>query len=203
MEVKKSSAEELDEAYDIIEPIFEKVTTFEELIDAYILHLEGKIPVTPTYGGALFPDTIAQVDNIIKLNKLGFLTLDSQDGLRTENKLQRAYIDGYMYNNTFQKIVSKLIRTEIIYMSFYLIIEIEEDHPRFPVTIKIPENTMETSISLIGYGNCSDWDNILDMSPELEDNVDIKELRFVQFIDPIWCRSNLLVDLLLACMEDK
>jgi len=83
---------------------FSKVpkTNLYEIIQYYLQFLRGERVCNPTYYGYLNGDTIAQLDNIRKLNQLGFLTLDSQDGdemyglKEPSATYQRAYIDGFV-----------------------------------------------------------------------------------------------------------
>ena len=195
--------EEVNLALKSIRPIFSKVSTFKQLIGAYILYLQGNIPVTPTYYGQLESDTVAQLDGILKLNRLGFLTIDSQDGLKVDRAWQRAYIIGYMYYDTYALILSVLKTTEIIYGSFLLTDEISSENPRFPIVLGMPDEEVWASIPLTGAGHRDAWELILEFSPKLLDTDVYVKLRYVQFIDPVWGRPGFLVNKLLEALSKK
>lgn len=93
--------------------IASEVKTFADMQKMFIKFLKGQVPGTPLHPGALHADTVAQRKDIIKLNQLGCITVDSQDGLDEEEPngifnyatrqpqpyyrlRQRAYFDGYM-----------------------------------------------------------------------------------------------------------
>jgi hypothetical protein len=79
-----------------------------DVVQLYFDFLNGKIKEVPTYSGPLEDDTINQLNDLRELNSLGFLTIDSQDGLDKyetikENEKtikihtqQRAYVTGIM-----------------------------------------------------------------------------------------------------------
>lgn len=68
--------------YEIIENLCltqkEKHTSLESIYNVFVNFMEGKIPYLPWYEKKLDLETELIRENLIKLNKHGFLTINSQ-----------------------------------------------------------------------------------------------------------------------------
>jgi hypothetical protein len=83
---------------------FRKITTFQELIDANVQFLEGKIHRTPYHCAPVDDETLPMIDDLVKLNKLGCITITSQPAVdetyyKNQKWLQlqqKSFLEGYM-----------------------------------------------------------------------------------------------------------
>lgn len=90
--------------------------TFRDVLHLYVEYLSGRLAEIPTYSGPLNADTVAQLGDIREINRLGLLTVDSQDGLTEETKTdghnyQRAYITAVAPTNFVQRVAERLYRS--------------------------------------------------------------------------------------------
>ena len=83
---------------------FRKISTFQELIDTNVQFLEGKIHHTPYHYGPVDDETLPMIADLVKLNKLGCITITSQPAVnetyyKNQKWLQlqqKSFLEGYM-----------------------------------------------------------------------------------------------------------
>jgi hypothetical protein len=80
----------------IISPKYRKVRTFQDLINLNIQFIKGEIPGTPYHYGALSMDSQEQKDSLIRLNELGFFTMEGQGPMPEAKHQQKVYVSGFM-----------------------------------------------------------------------------------------------------------
>lgn len=98
--------------------------TWGDVIQLYVEFLKGNIPWSPLHLGELTLDVKEQsIQDLIEVNQLGFVTVDSQPGIcerwtNPQTQLsgeeeQRQYIDGYLEEKYYQELVNHLNIPEI------------------------------------------------------------------------------------------
>jgi hypothetical protein len=80
----------------LISKDYNKVKTFQDLIDLNIRFIKGELPGTPYHYAALSMDSQESKELLIKINELGFLSMDSQGPKPEEKHQQKTYISGFM-----------------------------------------------------------------------------------------------------------
>lgn len=132
--------EDIIEKYGITDPLrlYSAVTTFDELIQANVAFLEGKVEETPYHYGPIDPETVPLVGKLVALNKKGFLSTNGQPALiemgvmpDTCNKnrkdcgnvwyidQQKSYIDGYVKLEKVASLIQYLLSRSDIYFVVY------------------------------------------------------------------------------------
>lgn len=88
-----------------------KSSTWGDVIHLYIKFLQGKIPGTPTHPFPLYEDATKTGGDkdLITINRLGFLTKDSQPGLNEDGEFQRQYLDGSFFKDDYNLLFDKLV----------------------------------------------------------------------------------------------
>lgn len=190
---------------------FYNAKTFYDVLQLYIEYLDGKSNEVPTYHGKLNPDTFEQLQQIRQLNNLGFLTLDSQNGLIEDSpdtiKLQRSYIKGLMPTFIVNELVDKFnLQSEVLCFTEQLKFSMKNEiaDPRIWVTIKKNKQTLEvdyqTSIPLV-----QTQDYFHQIAEYLNKNTKkllFNQLSNITLIDTVWERPNYLVDLCNSFLKE-
>lgn len=97
--------------------IYERVKTYQDLIETNIAFLNGEIKRTPYHDGSIEEETHKILDNLVKINKFGFFTTNSQPSLCEYRKYipklnyyidveQKSYISGFMFREEFYNLLS-------------------------------------------------------------------------------------------------
>ena len=222
----ESDDESINEQKSLIsQRAFSTARTFRDIIDRYLLYFEGKIPYLPTYFGELDPDTMAQLDMFKRINSLGLLTVNSQDGLiedernyevidnRTGEKIiyeriitkQRAYIDGYIEARIYEQFQKFISDTELLIFGVPVGTNKGVEFKREPyINVTSEETWINGEYQYRPYTNlhvCStgdEWDDIMEwVSPKAK----IPPLYYVQLLDPVWGRSNVLAETVIGALE--
>ena len=109
-----------DMLYDLVESV-------DDLIILNIAYLKGILKSNYYQGGPILVETVNLVDNLIKLNKKGFLSVEGQPGENTIKKQirnredyyiqieKKAYIIGYIHKSRSEQI-KKLLNNEDYYI---------------------------------------------------------------------------------------
>ena len=179
---------------------FSSAQTFEDLIAGYLKYLNGEITRVPTYAGELEPDTIPQLGVLKRINKLGFLTIDSQDGLHEkegeEETYQRAYVHGFMRKDVYNRFSSKMIATDLICMGYPITrdpcntgMSIVVTRERGEATGRKWRDYTQMPLSVLDQ---SDWELLVSYSPKVL--IEKDDIYQVTIIDPVWKRSNYLME---------
>lgn len=66
--------------------VFEGVKNYQDLVEASVGFLEGKVSGTPVHPGPIDKETIPLVKDLVKINKLGFVTTQGQPPACYHNK---------------------------------------------------------------------------------------------------------------------
>ena len=72
----------------------QNIKTFDDYIQYNLEFLDGLHPFTPTHNGRIDPETIPLLNDIKKINKLGFLTTNSQNGIDVCEGIDESRLDG-------------------------------------------------------------------------------------------------------------
>jgi len=84
---------------------FEHVSSPNELQKLTIDFLKGKIIGTNYYYGSLREESNKIIDELIKMNELGFITISSKPGEVTQSKRQRGYVRGLLRSYKYDEFV--------------------------------------------------------------------------------------------------
>ena len=194
---------------------FSDVKSFSDLLDTFYLYFEGKIAYLPHYRGKLCADTIAQLDLIKEINRLGFLSVDSQNGLsehlpstiQSETNFcqkQRAYIEGFLpaeravaFIDQFNQmdLIANIVEVGVncsdsqssgIAVTMHSWIENNEYKIEFPTHIHLDGDGYDT------WGSILMW-----ISPD----ANIDKIYYIQLIDPIWGRKDFLLQTMINILQ--
>jgi hypothetical protein len=58
--------------------VFDGIKSYKDLIEANVAFLEGRVAGSPTHLGPVDQETIPLLKNLVKINKMGFITLQGQ-----------------------------------------------------------------------------------------------------------------------------
>lgn len=78
---------------------WENISDFSQLQGLMILFLNGKLTYNPWHATEVDPETVPLLEDLIKLNDLGCVSIEGQPGECDEDVIQRAYLDGFVQNN--------------------------------------------------------------------------------------------------------
>lgn len=87
---------------------FENVKSVNELQKLTLDFIKGKIIATNYQYGPLYKESQKIINELIKMNEFGFITINSQPGEITENRRQRGYVCGLIKKNKLDKFIELL-----------------------------------------------------------------------------------------------
>jgi hypothetical protein len=152
--------------------------------------LEGRIPKSPWYGGEPDPETTEVVPVLAALNRIGFVTTESQPGKDpSEGYAQRAEVSGYVSRELADHLEAATCMTDLVFMKL----------PATDVRASIPI-TIETQ------GVASDFRTRSPVSPAYSfagSSSSIEELRFLYSEGPADLGYPSLSDEAIAVMADS
>ena len=94
--------------------LWQEAMTFADLCNLTAQFISGDISFIPSYGGSgVDEETDPIVPQLVKLNKHGFMTVDSQPGYLDEDWGQRACVDGFALKETALKIAALTLYTDL------------------------------------------------------------------------------------------
>lgn len=202
-------------------PIFQ---SWKEIIDFYQKFLSGKIESCPTHGGPLEEESQVIKAQLLAINRLSVLTIDSQPGLlkangsgniywRGRERLvdriecrQRAALLCFMYKPQLEKLKKAFVKKDYLIFAQRAKVGVDSGAPRFttPITTtsfvyRGKERTItESRQSTDGWISC-DMEMILEGSSEKK--MILKNLYQVNLLDPVWGRTTQLFDDLIVALQ--
>lgn len=109
---------------DNVEFLYSLVITFEDFQLLNIAFLKNKIPET-IYHGPLEDETNLLLKDLLRLNKRGFITINSQPGLKEKDRTygdkeyfeseQKEFIEGFCHKDYLQSLISVLSRENVYF----------------------------------------------------------------------------------------
>lgn len=103
--------------------MFDKLKKFEDYQTYICKYLNGEYENTPWHYGEIDTETINLLYDLKNLNKLGFITINSQPGtyIKTDKymELQRGYIEGFMKKNLFNKLLKNIKSIKNNFVIYY------------------------------------------------------------------------------------
>jgi len=179
---------------------WKKVETFKQLKKATLAFLDGKagcpynFPRQNRGDSPLEPDTIDQLKEIKKINKLGFVTVNSQDGVED----QRAFLMGLVTSDGLKMIDDGLKSTELIY--WVCDASIAPSMGVFPPKVGCSLTRRNGKlhggdVSLVNH----EYDNFIRECPKIEPL--LSKLFYISIVDPIWERKGYLVEKVLSVLK--
>ena len=166
------------------EEYWDNVYTYQELQKATIKFLKGKLNETPYHFGPIHKETKLILPQLLEMNKLGCVTLNSEPFLEEEHKgkyyRQRPYIDFYMHNKYIDDFVTEFLKLNDTAM------------------IKITDISYENGGAFIIYSNCdlTSYDKKIDLH-----QVKINDVYTDYHESTIWLDSGAQDDSDLFCTE--
>lgn len=98
--------------------MLEHATDWRDLQDIYIRFIKGDLPISPTHLGIITVDVqTTNIRNLLTMNELGFITVDSQPGQATSGTndygdawitRERQYIEGFLHKDYVQSFIDNL-----------------------------------------------------------------------------------------------
>lgn len=180
--------------------------SFAEILAYYRKFLSGEIRSCPTHCGPLEEESSQILWELLMINKLGILTIDSQPGstmkLDAEEPddstcttiSQRAYLDCYMSYELAMKLV-RLLRGSrfLIFAQKYTEPSNDEPITTIPVTITLQgQYCIGTETAMPIQWLSPDFDSILAETPPEKWSEITQDLYSVRILDPIWGRKSAL-----------
>ncbi len=202
--------------------------SWQSILDFYQQFLKGEVDSCPTHGGPLDPESSEILKELLEINRLGVLTIDSQPASRSFQakarlcvgddeerevtdlvSLQRAYLDCYMPERLYERLAQKLLMSKFLLFA-QKVGPASEDPPSMSLPVSI------TSYSLDG----EDYDDIetampigwhapdmefvlLDSTPEVQAEV-LEDLYSVRILDPSWKGTkSRLFSAVVYCLEEE
>lgn len=98
--------------------LYKSVTSFQDLIDLNVCFLRGELSWTPYHDGPIFEETLPLLQNLIRINEAGFLSVEGQPGTLTPTIEQKSYIVGLVPRNIAQRLKIYLL-TKPVYFEMY------------------------------------------------------------------------------------
>jgi hypothetical protein len=101
-------------------PVWSNIQTYGDLIKVNLLFLNGKLKMTPYHLGPIDPETFPFLTKLRKINKMGFVTVNSQPGTckefdsteETYLKEQRAFLQGFFSRKFTPVLIRELFRVQ-------------------------------------------------------------------------------------------
>jgi hypothetical protein len=84
-----------------LKPNYSKMKTFQQLCDSNVAFLNGEYGETFYHNGSVDDETIPLLDDLKRINKLGFISMDGQPAKLADEEseeLQRSYLSGIFKN---------------------------------------------------------------------------------------------------------
>lgn len=164
--------------------------SLDDLARATIAFLRGELDSTPTHGGPPNPETGPLLETLVSLNEAGFVTMDSQPGVVDDAGAQRAYVEGLCFEETVDRVVHGLLRTDLVALTFApgtsawggIAVTVDDGDP----------------FTFLGRHDGSHLEYFDNGSPELAAVLD--QLWLVQVFDPVWGRAEELWTHLTAAL---
>lgn len=172
---------------------YTKAHTPQQLAAATIGFLRGETDQTPAHLGPIDEETVCLVEDLVRINELGFITDNSQPGERDEFGSQRAWVDGYCDNMTAHRIDRALASSEVIVISYC---PADRASGSLPIT-RLADGTPTTFAGRYWYESAQGlYENSTELNSWLRTSV------CLQIIDPVWGRNDALWPRLIAALKD-
>lgn len=204
-------------------PVF---STWEEIIDFYRKFLSGEIEDCPTHSGPLEEESEVIKQQLLNINKLKVLTVDSQPGLSELHQQheifwrgkfrdatnvefrQRAALACFMHKPLLDKLRKAFVKKDYILLSRKVRLNRQEHDSKSAIPITISSFTYHgkervevQSRQCLDEIATDDMDFILNETPEDLSKVILKDLYQVNLVDPVWGRPTQLFDDLLEALQ--
>lgn len=196
---------------DFLEP--PAFDSFSSILDLYHKYIKGEISSSITHAGPLMKETECIKDLLLYINEAGILTLNSQPGmmLKTEDDIQRAYLECYMPEHLYFHIEKALMATEIIIFGERVVYENNENDKNteetccdcdryYYIPVTLDNGEVFTSLPL-EYGFYNDLEHLLENTEESAKDIILKDLYYVRFLDPIWKRERFSFEKIVSGLQ--
>lgn len=176
---------------------FEKAKSIEEFTELTIDYINGNLKGTNMYMGPIAKETECIKQELIRLNRLGFITYGSQPGKYINGgNYQRAYVSGIILREKFDILCEKVSA-----LKFHIFDVTEKDYAYdedlmtgwYWVTIvkNIPRTHAGLGNVIIHYDKC------YNIYHEIED-----KYCFIEIVDNEWYREKYMFEQLIPIFEE-
>jgi len=98
-------------------PIWKQIKNFEDLKECMVGYLEGKYTRNPWCCAPIDEETIPMLSSLVKINKLGFVTVVSQPGMNTiypdgYSEYQRGFMTGFILKEKSDWFIDSLLKID-------------------------------------------------------------------------------------------
>lgn len=146
------------------------------------------------------------IKNLIKINKLGILTIDSQVGVKTKYKNliinERSYIIGFMLKEKSIELIKKFKLTDKI-MMILPIINFDKLHIENNIPLTLEQNLLTKDIKIITHMSIGipKKQLIFELEQYGLDKSDLNNIDMIFIFDPVWNRKANNKDGLFSFVE--
>lgn len=188
-------------------------SSMQDILDYYNDYLSGKLEGCPTHDGPLEQETMRILPDLLRLNRLGILSVDSQPGLKEQfpggELYQRAYLDCYMPLEIYSKLETALMGTNFC---FYGQKYSSPEDDKSPTALVIVSYALERDSETHGMKTViltempigwisPDMDIILENTPEDIKVQILDDLYSVRIMDPVWGNEGALFKKLVEILS--
>jgi hypothetical protein len=128
-EMQKYKKEDGEDQYN---RVWMSITDFTDFQFAMQEYLMGTFPRNPWNCAKVDEETIPILENLRKINVLGFVTISSQPGICSDengySEIQRAFIEGFMKRDMVKSFVKKLAEYDILVVVYGTLTEDNEQN---------------------------------------------------------------------------
>lgn len=165
--------------------------SFEDLCELMALFVLGEMKFSPGYfAESVTEETKSIATYLARINRAGFLTIDSQPGSPLKGKSgQRAYVCGYAHPNTAAVLSARLVPTDLYFNEFHSFEPLwrsgEVGEHRIAVTLS--NGTTLTSVA-----NCNSTNDLQSFWEDIGHAAydDLEQMNYCIGIDFQWGRSD-------------
>lgn len=192
-------------------PFVPSFKSFEDILNHYHKFLGGEIDSCPTHDGPLDEESSKILPELLRINKCGVLTVDSQPGLveiQNDNcQIQQlAYLDCYMHQSKYEHLVKELDGKDIVmFGAEYTKPSNEPPKGNIPVTVSLNciddewQSDVLTAMPLNWLSD--DLDIILEeTAPKISSRIK-KGLYSVRIVETVWGREKHLFETIADCLH--
>jgi hypothetical protein len=222
-----------EECYKCFTDLLSKADTFEKLKSINIKGMEDKLPIIWYYQNSdeihkvSDPDgdsaSLTDLDSrkkLILMNRRGFLTCGSQQGMSTGNHIQMETVDGYIHKNKLKQMIEKTIQKDSLFrfsvvtpntnldkklQNYMAEVQDYMAEERYTVTFQENENKWHEETFMLGpmteeEYRIQDSIQIAGINKNLKTKM-LKDYVHIEFVDLLASRQFYLFDCILNALE--
>ncbi|MBO0871821.1 MAG: hypothetical protein J2P19_00350 [Pseudonocardia sp.] len=153
--------------------------------------LEGEVRTSMGYGAGPDPETVPLIPVLARLNRAGFVTINSQPGETGDGYFQRAWVAGLADEATLARIIDAVDGTDLM-LRYGFGRGAHRRYPRYPITVEgdSPETGWVCTSITCGLPR-RDHDLVYECCSDAA-YAAVMAAAQVDVVDPVWGRNDLL-----------